>query len=185
MPDSAGASSRPTHRLGSPRGGFSTRMTRIPSAASRMVRKGSVIACSMASTVSRRKRSGRSVAMAGSGDRALLGQMNQDAEGIARVDKGLPPDFPLEGHARRVGVAGDDAPSPAFQLGHGGIQVVHFEGDVVHAWPAMRLEKARHRTVGPGGLEQLEGALAQAERSVADAHVFDVLLGLEVRAEPA
>ncbi len=110
--------------------------------------------------------------------------MDEDAEGVFGVDEGFAPDVAFEGDAVGVGVTVGDAPAAAFQFGDGGVQVVHFEGDVMHARPAVLFQEAGHGAVFAGGLQQFHATLADVERAVADAHIFNVFFGVEDRSEP-
>src|SRR5574337_1870986 len=81
-------------------------------------------------------------------------------------------------------MAGSDAATLPFEFGHGGVEVVDLEGDMVDARPAVRGQETGHRAVGASSLQDLHRALAQVEGSIANPHVVDVLLGVEASAEP-
>src|SRR3990172_7927718 len=79
--------------------------------------------------------------------RLLLSQMDQHPKGILRVDKRLTPHLALERHARLVGMPVGNTPAAPPKLGNGGVEGVHFVGDVMDARPAVLLDELRHRTV--------------------------------------
>src|SRR3990170_158587 len=183
-PSGRGKTDAPTQRLGSPRGGASTRMTRIPSCARRMVRKGSAMACSSESTVSERKRSVGSSPMGILLNRPFLGQVDQDAKGVVRVDKGFTPGEAFEADARGIGVAVGHAATTTLELLQREVEIVHFERDVVDSRPAMGLKILGDRAILTRRLQELHPALANHERPIADAHVLDVFFRLEPGSEP-
>jgi hypothetical protein len=100
------------------------------------------------------------------GEPDLLGQpvgslevrdLDQDPEGMARMDEDLVPD------AARVLVVTEEGDAPLLKVGHGLAEIRCLQGDVVDA-PFSVLEKAIEKTPLPGGRDDLQaGQIAQGK----------------------
>src|SRR3990172_3298979 len=98
--------------------------------------------------------------------------------------KGFAPDFAFKGNPFAISMTVGNTPAALLQFGNRGVEIVHFEGDMVDAGSTIFFEKFRHRAVIASGFEQFHPAFANIKWTVANTHIFNIFFRQEFGAEP-